>query len=164
MATTLATVRDLEKEFTEDLKEFYPGSSRPVVRHPNRNDRKTKVAPSSDDEPSWQDTPRKFTADGLERPFYTTGHIAQALGRKPGTIRKWEADGVLPQALWNSPHTAARGRRRLYTRDQVEGIARIAEEEGLTTNHFRTMISKTNFTPRVVELFQRLGRTLPDVD
>lgn len=47
------------------------------------------------------------------------GTVAEMVDRKPGTIRKWEAEGVLPEAL--CPLRDERG-RRYFRSDQVELI------------------------------------------
>jgi hypothetical protein len=74
------------------------------------------------------------------------------------TIRKWEREGIIPKSTFQSPgrDDDVRGRRRLYTREQVEGIVRIAHEEGVLVSHQKP-IKGTNFTARVIDLFKRLA-------
>lgn len=158
MSQTTEQLRDLEKEFADDLVEFYPGSSRPVVRHPNRNQKTTTVEPDKED--SWDAHPRSFRVGGKSHEFFTTGNLAQALNRRPGTIRSWEREGLLPKSIFQSPSKDPRGRRRLYTRAQVEGIIQIAMEEGLFQDQFHTPINKTAFTEKVLALFTKLGSAL----
>jgi hypothetical protein len=95
---------------------------------------------------------------GVETEFYTLGNLAQALGRQPVTIRKWEREGIIPKSTYQSPgrDDDPRGRRRLYTREQIEGIVRIAHEEGVLVSHQKPL-KATNFTVRVVDLFKRLA-------
>ena len=102
-------------------------------------------------------TPRCYQVKGVEIEFFTVGQLAQALGRQAVTIRKWEADGVIPKAtfLAPNPNKDARAKRRLYSRAQAEGIVRIAAEEGLLGDS-RREIRKTRFTERVVLLFEEL--------
>lgn len=139
--------RDWEKEF-EDL-DFYPGSSRPITRH-----REPKPAPEPADY-EWDSAPRIYTVNGKNEEFFTVGQLAQALNRQSGTVRKWERDGVIPKAIFVAPSDDPRGKRRLYTRQQVEGMVRIAAEEGVLHIHQKP-IGQTQFTPRVIDLFRTL--------
>jgi hypothetical protein len=150
MTTTAAS---LDQEFAQIGEQFYPGSTRPIVRHPNRLH--TKAAPSAAD---WDAKPRKYVVAGVETEFYTLGNLAQALGRQSVTIRKWEREGIIPKSTYQSPgrDDDPRGRRRLYTREQIEGIVRIAHEEGVLVSHQKPL-KATNFTVRVVDLFKRLA-------
>ena len=139
-------------DFRELAQEFYPGTSRPIIRHPNRNSEEGRRAnPDS----YWDRSPRVYNLGGKEREFFTVGNLAEALGRKSGTVRKWERDGVTPPATYQAPSNDPRGRRRHYSREQVEGIVRIAEEEGVLVSH-ATAIKSTNFTARVIALFNEL--------
>jgi hypothetical protein len=150
MTTAAAT---LDQEFAQIGEQFYPGSTRPIVRHPNRLH--TKAAPSAAD---WDAKPRKYVVAGVETEFYTLGNLARALGRQSVTIRKWEREGIIPKSTYQSPgrDDDPRGRRRLYTREQIEGIVRIAHEEGVLVSHQKPL-KATNFTVRVVDLFKRLA-------
>jgi hypothetical protein len=95
---------------------------------------------------------------GVETEFFTVGDLAKALGRQPVTIRKWEREGVIPKSTYQSPGKDGdvRGRRRLYIREQVEGMVRIAHEEGVLVSHQKP-IKGTRFTERVVDLFKALA-------
>lgn len=148
-----------DKEFAElkddALKEFYPGSSYPIIRHPNRvPDVRSKASLAVF--PDWDEKPRLYMVNGVETEFFTTGQMARALGREPVTIRKWERTGLIPMATFQleGKDGDSRGRRRLYTRAQVEGIVKIASEEGLFT-HRRKPLAQTQFKERVLELFQQ---------
>lgn len=142
--------QDTLASFQQIAQEYYPGSSRPIVRHPNR---RRDAAP----EPlvTWDRKPRVYNVRGEDREFFTIGQLSLALGRKPVTIRKWERDGVIPKATFKAPSDHAQGVRRLYSRDQVEGIVRIAKEEGVLVSH-QTAIKDTDFTKRVIALFNSL--------
>lgn len=141
-----------EGEFRGIADERYPGSSRPRavagVKRP---------APEPDDA-AWDRRPQRFKVGGVEREFFTVGDLAHALGRRPGTIRKWERDAVLPRATFIKPGTDGdpRGRRRLYSRDQVEGIIEIAREERVLDPRVQVTLASTNFTSRVTALFRAL--------
>lgn len=151
----MSTATALDEEFSALGEQYYPGSTKPLVRHPNRPTLHTEAAPSAAD---WDAKPRKGVVNGVETSFYTVGQLAQALGRQAGTVRKWEREGVIPKSTYQSPGRDGdvRGRRRLYTRDQVEGIVRIAQEEGVLVSHQKP-IKDTRFTPRVIDLFKRLA-------
>lgn len=149
----MSTAAQIDEESAAIGEQFYPGSTRPLVRHPNRLH--TEVAKSAAD---WDAKPRKYVVGGVEMEFFTVGQLARALGRQPVTIRKWEREGVIPRSTYQSPgrDDDPRGRRRLYSRKQVEGIVRIATEEGVLVSHQKP-IKDTQFTARVTDLFKRLA-------
>lgn len=144
-------MRNWEQEFAKlkDGPELYPGSNHPIVRSGVREVR--------DPTGEWDENPRRLKVNGVDVEFFTVGQLGQALGgRQSVTIRKWEREGVIPRAMFQAPSETPNGRRRLYTRDQVEGMIRIAREEGVYYSH-QTPIKKTRFTERVVQLFKELG-------
>ncbi|MER5754315.1 MerR family transcriptional regulator [Streptomyces sp. NPDC002088] len=153
MTTTYAD--SIDEAFAEIGQQYYPGSTKPIVRHQNRSPLHTKAATSVAD---WDAKPRKGVVAGVETEFFTVGDLAKALGRQPVTIRKWEREGVIPKSTYQSPGKDGdpRGRRRLYTREQVEGIVRIAHEEGVLVSH-QKHIKDTQFSARVIDLFKRLA-------
>lgn len=133
------------------LGEFYPGSKeRRQVNH------------VPDDEPDVPElgTGRKLLVSGIEVEFFSIGDLARALNRQPVTIRAWENEGILPTSGWTKPgkDRDPRGRRRLWTRPQVEGIWRIARDEGVLHPGPRINILKTQFTARVKALFVELKK------
>lgn len=132
------------------ITEFYPGTQKPIIRHPNRRQ------PEAPDPDRWDAKPRILKMGGVDREFFTIGHLAQALNRRPVTIRAWEREGVIPKATIRKPSDDARGVRRLYTREQVEGLVQIAGEEGLLKGDYRS-IQNTEFTQRAFELFRELA-------
>lgn len=134
-----------------DLGEFYPGS---------RERRQVNHVP--DDEPDAPElgTGRMLLVNGREVEFFSIGQLAAVLNRKPGTLRSWETEGVLPRSGWTKPgrDKDPRGRRRLWSRPQVEGIWRIARDEGVLEPGPRINILKTQFTTRVRALFEDLRK------
>lgn len=146
--------RDWEGEFEDLAQEFYPGSARPIIRHGNRPEAKTQGS-SVGMIDGWDKKPRIYSVGGVEREFFTVGNLADALGREPVTIRKWEREGIIPKSTYTAPSPDPRGRRRLYTREQIEGMVKIAAEEGILISHQKP-IKATAFTVRVVALFKRL--------
>lgn len=142
---------DLRGLSAEEGVEFYPGSKKPIVRHPNR------TYPEAPDPDRWDVKPIIKTVGGVEMEFFTIGHLAQALRRRPVTIRTWERDKIIPNATFRRSSEDPRGVRRLYTRAQVEGLIQIAEEEGLLKGDNRS-IRATDFTKRAYELFRSLAK------
>ena len=100
----------------------------------------------------------KLIAGGQEIEFCTIGELARMLNRKPGTIRAWEAAGVIPSSGYVTASQDPHGRRRVYTRAQADGIARIAQEEGILVPGPLVHVSDTEFTTRVLGLFASLQR------
>jgi hypothetical protein len=133
-----------------DVFDRYPGSSKPRVTPQAAPDR-------ARDGVEWDAKPRIYTVAGKETEFFTVGQLARALGREAVTIRKWEREGVIPRAQFNAPSDDVRGRRRLYTRAQVEGIVRIALEEGVMGANHQMALKSTRFTEKVIDLFKSLG-------
>src|SRR5258708_30553780 len=74
---------------------------------------------------------KKMQVGTREYEFYNIGDLARVLNRKSVTMRKWEADGVIPKAVYIKPSDDKRGVRRLYSREQIEGLINIARDEDL---------------------------------
>jgi hypothetical protein len=130
------------------MSDFYPGSRRLILSaepQESRLDQMGKMYP---------------IPGGSEKQLFSITELASLLNRKPVTIRKWETDEVIPKATYVRPgrNKDPRGRRRLYSRDQVEGILRIAGEEGLLDPTTKKSIAKTQFTSKVFRLFRELAR------
>lgn len=98
---------------------------------------------------------RTVRVGSSEMDMYAIGELASALGRKSGTLRKWEELGILPQATYVMHPSTEQGRRRMYSADQVVGIVRIASEEGILYSP-RNAIKDTAFVSRVRGLFNEL--------
>lgn len=123
----------------EEVDAFYPGSKR-------RRAANTDGAPSTVTS-GWDVKPLFLTVEGVEVEFFNIGALAKALGRRSSTLRKWETLGILPKARFHTPGANRHGQFRLYTRTDVETIARIAHEEGLIgTNR---QVQCTAFSERV---------------
>lgn len=128
----------------------YPGRRAPVNR----------TGPPSDPKPGWDEKPLKYSFNGVEREFFTISHLAAALDRSVVTIRAWENRGVFPRTPYRSPrprggslpNNAPRG-KRLWTRDQISGILRIASEEKVILNG---KPPTQRFAQRVLELYKTL--------
>lgn len=101
---------------------------------------------------------REILVNGLPKTLFTSGELAAALNRKPSTIRRWEREGILPKATYSKPGAAGdvRGRRRFYSQEQVDGLVRLAFEEGFLDNP-KALITHTRFAVRARELFKELA-------
>lgn len=63
--------------------------------------------------------------------LFTIGSLARGLGRDVGSVRRLEADGVLPPTRFRTPGKTPAGQQRLYTRQQVLTAVAAAEQEGV---------------------------------
>lgn len=100
----------------------------------------TKVIPETpvppvlvEGEPDWvlQNKPRVLTVGGVPTEFFHIGALADALGRSTSTIRRWIDEGTLPDAKYRSRSTNEKKRKRLWKREQIEIILRLAHRHGL---------------------------------
>lgn len=110
----------------------YPGRRKP---------RNRGITPPPEEVVLWDEKPVGYGIDGKVREFFTISHLSKALGYSQQSIRLWETQGLLPKSGWRSPRTrapVAAGRstkgKRLWTREQIEAILRIAEEHGVLLN------------------------------
>jgi hypothetical protein len=133
----------VSKREWKDALEPYPGSKK-KIGHKDQVDAKVE---------EWAEKPKVYTVRGKDVEFFSIGQLALALNRRPVTIRKWESEGIIPRSTFTAPSDDPRGKRRLYTRKQVEGIVKIAREEGILYDHSKH-IKQTNFTARVIDLFK----------
>ncbi|MFH9606838.1 MerR family transcriptional regulator [Streptomyces sp. NPDC017448] len=140
---------DWERNFSTLAEEYYPGSSKKIGRPRSEPPLRT---PEND----WSSSPRIYSVDGVDYEFFSIGDLAAALNRRPGTIRLWERQGHIPRGM-RSPSSHTDKRQRIYTRPQVEGIRRIAEETGIL-HEARPRIEQTNFRSLVLDLFLALAR------
>lgn len=135
----------------------YPGSKMKQKSYgPNY-----KPPPLPDDTVVDLGDPKQYLVRGVETDLYQMSSLSAALNRQPVTIRKWEADGVIPQPTYLVGSHDARAKRRLYTKDQLLGLRRIAEEEGIlypNANGKWKPVEQTDFRRKALELFKQLER------
>jgi predicted DNA-binding transcriptional regulator AlpA len=132
--------------------DVYPGTHQPIgSRAP------TPLAPRSS---GWDENPIYRQVQGYMREFFGVGHLSKALGRSVKTIYKWETEGLFPKATFIYNGASRNGQRRLYTRAQIEGALRIAEEEGILTGRVR-YLGQTLFPTRCADLFRTTKGILP---
>jgi hypothetical protein len=128
------------------LGQYYPGS---------RERRQT--VPASRPSAVEEDLLGKGTVmllGGREVEFYTIGQLARAINRKAGTLRAWEDKGILPPSGYQKGSKDPRGVRRLYSRDQAEGIIRLAKASGVMDAESRRPLH--DFSAWVWALFNEL--------
>ncbi|MFI9271845.1 hypothetical protein ACIGXM_14160 [Kitasatospora sp. NPDC052896] len=131
----------------------YPGTSRPVAAPLGHV---TMHAISY-----WDEDPIYKRQGGQLREFFGIGHLAAALQRSPKTIYKWERAGLFPAATFIFNGASKHGQRRLYTRIQIEGVIRFAQEEGILGGN-RRYIGSTLFPTKCAELFRATHSVLPE--
>lgn len=130
-----------------------PGS-RPRVDHQKRE---TVTLPKTE----WDRNPRSYMVNGsLRTDLFPVSALQSATGLKYSTLRKWEKEGIFPEAWLRGPLTARARERglkghRLYSRAFIEGVVKLIEEEGV--KHTHRNIHMTNFSKRVHELFKETG-------
>lgn len=135
--------------------DVYPGTARPLgVPHP-------VVNPGQGEAVRWDEAPVYKKIQGYYREFFAISHLANALNRSTKTLYKWESLGLFPAATWIYNGESKNGRRRLYTRPQIEGVVAIAYEEGVLSGTQR-FLSHTQFPARCQELFRQTRAVLPE--
>lgn len=145
----LAAFADIEAPGEDDP---YPNDPQPA-HYPGSKKKRRAVSRRTD---PWESFPyMDLTVRGEPRRFYGVGVLAQLLGRKPPAVRKWERLGYIPESRYRSPGRGQHGQRRLYTREQIEGLVELAKEEGLIGDSIRN-VSATNFPARAAALFKEL--------
>jgi hypothetical protein len=133
---------------------FYPGSKR------KRKDYEDEVAEPQEEEDVILSNPRTYLVGGKSAELYPLGAVAQALNRKPVTVRKLEQEGILPRAPLILPSHDQRGQRRLYTKAHIDGLRKIAAEEGVlfpSPGGKWKSIEATQFRDKALKLFKELN-------
>ena len=145
---------------------FYPGSKRRIRDHrpsPSKAQEHPWTRPKSQTPPdlrAWDARPKILRVKGIETEFFTIGQVAKALNRSKSTVRDWIRNGILPQACFRTPPTEHHWGKgiRLWTRAQVEGIQRIAEEEGILGEQRRRRQTRSAAHQRFSERARELMR------
>lgn len=134
--------------------DVYPGTSRPIG----------SAHPVMDPRPAiggWDQEPVFKRVDGYLREFFSISALALAINRSTKTIYKWESGGLFPAATFVFNSASKQGRRRLYTRKQIDGVVVIAAEQGVLNGQKR-YITQTKFPLLCFELFHATRRALPE--
>ena len=107
---------------------WYPGSNR---KKKDYTEHVTEPVKAPLEELSELGKPHYYLVDNTPTALYKIGDVARALNRSPVTIRKWESEGTIPVSPYKMPSHDERGQRRLYTKDQILALRRVAYEEGV---------------------------------
>ena len=96
---------------------------------------------------------------GVSTTLYPISYLADELGRKPTTIRKWEIDGTIPKTPFRDKMN-----HRLYAEEHILAIVECAERAQIGNGK---PISNTRFTKWCFEKFNEiniklLGKKLED--
>jgi hypothetical protein len=78
----------------------------------------------------WLKWGRPATVNGQTLVLYPIRSLAWALGRSTYTIRRWEAQGIIPRATYRLSNSEPNLRRRRYSAAQIRGLVQIADEQG----------------------------------
>lgn len=141
----------------DPLKKFddldYPGRRKPVNRD--------RPPPPPNDTAVWDERPVTYLIKGEKQEFFLISHLAAALGYSVQSIRAWEAARLLPRTPYRSPNTKGRPQasgshkgRRLWTREQVEGIVALASKHQVILNR---QPPTEAFARDVARLFKQLS-------
>lgn len=134
------------------MTEYYPGSTR-------RKKAYEGVIPETPVQEQLDlGKSRLFLVGGQPTELYPLGAVARALNRQPVTVRKWESEGVIPRSPYMMPSHDPRGQRRLYTRQQIEALRTVAQEEGVlepNANGKWKSIDSTKFREKALKAWQQ---------
>lgn len=99
------------------------------------------------DVPKWGWAVPYTSPTGVQTTLYGIGTVADALGRTPQTIRKWEIGGVIPLTPFKI------GGRRMYSDEHIDALVFYAEK-----SHIRpgVSISNTAFSKNVYKKYEEL--------
>ena len=108
---------------------------------------------------AWDARPKMLTINGRTLELFYISALARAINRSTRTIHAWEYKNLFPQPVLRVPRRGGQGLpgKRLYSRQFIEGVIRIAKEEGVYDDPYSPDIRNTNFTARVFELFDEVG-------
>lgn len=115
------------------------------------------------EEEGWWSHPKRTAlvrrGERVEVDLFTVGNLADALGVRPVTIRKWESEGKLPPPVARTPPPRneqvpgkQRAGHRLYTRNQIIAAIKAAT----TYNILSRKPDWAGFTAAVVEAWSNL--------
>jgi|SRR5215467_5243459 len=136
----------------QDLDEFYPGSKqRRRESQEQRHARRVEERRIEREERPWDYKPVEVWVNGVKYDMFRIGALAKALNRDPITIRAWIRKRWLPGNHFQTKQvygSLGNAGRRLWTRDQIEFIVSLAEQEGLFKEK-PPYVKDTQFTRRI---------------
>jgi hypothetical protein len=159
-------ILDSFADLAEEAAKRYPGSKVPIEGAVKKRQAtaKKKAADAEeverDEAPAWIENRfymREMHINGEKVVFYTLAALAEALLRKPVTIRAWESAGKFPPSPFRTKANGALGGKRLYTRKQIEGVVAMADDEGLL---YVQRPLTPQFTARVQRLFHDIRQEI----
>ena len=98
--------------------------------------------------PAWGRSVEYTSPTGKKTTLYGIGTLANALGRTPQTIRRWEISGVMPKTPFKQ------GFNRLYSKEHIDAIVMCAEKYKIAEGK---SMSQTSFVRHVFKEFERLN-------
>lgn len=145
---------DIDKDFGEIQDKYYPGSKK------LKRSAQKKKAKGPPPKASWRMKIKIYRVDGVDREFYPIGALADALDKKPVTIRMWMQTGKMPEPRFRTPKIGEQKGRRLWTRKQIEALQKAAQEE--LKYHKVRDFSKTFFTEKATAIMKDSELSVPD--
>ena len=98
--------------------------------------------------PWGREIPYTSPITGRKTTLYNIGVVAEASGRTPQTIRKWEVGGVIP------PTPFKQKGKRLYSIEHIDAIVKCAESSHIMQG---SRISQTAFSKKLYREFQKVN-------
>lgn len=109
----------------EDRLGYFPGSNEPLPDAPPVA--KKRPLPVE----GWDDKPVIKIIGGQPHEYFLIGHVVKALGRPHVTVRHWIREGHIPIAPYRMPPKNGIQGRRLWRREHIEVLIRLAYQHGL---------------------------------
>ena len=156
----MTSIDDDPVGFLDDLMDFRQKMRESAPIFPGTTPPRNEATTVKEYDNAWVvSLPHKdYTVGGVLTKMYPIGSLAQALGKKPVTIRSWEDKGWLPPATFRTPPPAGRQipgntpvGRRLYRQEQlllvVETYQRLVADGKNDWSGFASHISQHFHTP-----------------
>lgn len=142
----------------------FPGKREPVNRG-NKPSGTTSPGP----DPDWDLKPKILLHGGQAVEFFQIGHLANALGVKPVTIRSWENRGAFPRTPFRTPPPRNQGAgrengkmggtsrvgKRLWSREMIEATLAVAAKHKVIIDPKRTPPTE-QFTFEITQIFLKI--------
>lgn len=109
---------------TEEFRGYYPGSKKPLPIQRGKKKTTQKSEP-------WDAHPVKKLVKKQTVEFFTIGAVCAAFGRPAVTIRLWIRKGYIPKAPYKMQDKNGVIGRRLYRREHIEALIRVAQYHGI---------------------------------
>jgi DNA-binding transcriptional MerR regulator len=100
---------------------------------------------------------KTYNINGKDMTLYPISVLAKSLSEAIGderttqTVRKWEVQGIIPPAIFRV------GQKRLYAREQIDAICKIAKDCNIRQGVSLTL---TNFSVRVYQELKIVNKKL----